>query len=140
MTDVRLIKKYKNRRLYDTAISQYITIEDLKHYSLKGILFKVEEASTHNNLTNITLFQILADMETSSSQIFTENTLRQCIILAQHPLNQAFKTMLEQMLGSFDLQKEGNPFWQDMRKATEIWQEQSQKFMQQWEDLLQKNR
>ena len=55
----RLIKKYKNRRLYDMDNSQYITLEDLKQYVLKGYDFRVEDSTTGNDITNANLLQIL---------------------------------------------------------------------------------
>ena len=42
----RLIKKYKNRRLYDTETSQYITLEELQRYVVDGVQFSVEDSMT----------------------------------------------------------------------------------------------
>jgi polyhydroxyalkanoate synthesis repressor PhaR len=95
---LRLIKKYKNRRLYDTALSQYITIDDLKHYVLDGVAFRVEEAADQKDITNTTLLQIFVDTQTNSTQFLSAEILRQLIILANHPMNQAFQSMIENML------------------------------------------
>lgn len=66
----RLIKKYKNRRLYDTEISQYITVEQLQKYVVDGIDFKIEDSETGKDLTNSVLLQIIVEMEAGQNAIF----------------------------------------------------------------------
>jgi polyhydroxyalkanoate synthesis repressor PhaR len=56
---MRLIKKYKNRRLYDTETSQYITIEQLQAYVLEQIDFKIEDSETGKDLTNSILLRMI---------------------------------------------------------------------------------
>lgn len=113
----RLIKKYKNRRLYDTTMSQYITIEDLQQYVVNGVLFRVEDSQTNHDLTSATLLQIFVEMESSASQFLTPDMLRQLIILAHHPMNQSFKSMLEQVFAAIEKPSEAmlKP-WQELFK------------------------
>lgn len=92
----RLIKKYKNRRLYDTETSQYITLEQLQDYVIKGILFKVEDSLTEKDITNIVLLQIIVEMEAGATQFFSSNILRQIINLANHPMHASHKAIMEQ--------------------------------------------
>ena len=73
----RRIKKYKNRRLYDTELSQYITVEDLQRYVIDGVAFRVEDSSSGKDLTNATLLQIFVELEASSSDFFSSEILRQ---------------------------------------------------------------
>lgn len=94
----KLIKKYKNRRLYDTEISQYVTVEDLQRYVLEHVSFQVIDRASHKDLTSSTLLQILVEMQTCDSPFLSAEMLRQLIILANHPLSQSFKTMLAQMM------------------------------------------
>ena len=54
----RLIKKYKNRRLYDTEKSQYITVEELQRYVIDNIPVRVEDSASKEDITNATLLQI----------------------------------------------------------------------------------
>ena len=63
--DVRVIKKYPNRRLYDTATSTYITLADVKKLVLENIRFKVEDAKTHEDLTRSILLQIILEEESA---------------------------------------------------------------------------
>lgn len=94
---ILLIKKYKNRRLYNTEKSQYITLEDLQGYVLQGKTFRVEDTLTNKDITNMTLLQILVEMENSSTQLLSGEILRQLICLASHPMHQS----LQSAIGSF---------------------------------------
>lgn len=58
-----LIKKYKNRRLYDTEKSQYVTVDDLHQYVVDGLAFKVEDSESKEDITSTILMQILVEME-----------------------------------------------------------------------------
>ena len=63
--DVRVIKNYPNRRLYDTATSSYITLADVKKLVLASIAFKVEDAKSHEDLTRSILLQIILEEESA---------------------------------------------------------------------------
>ncbi|QBR84619.1 polyhydroxyalkanoate biosynthesis repressor PhaR [Legionella israelensis] len=131
----RLIKKYKNRRLYDTEISQYITIENLERYVVEGIPFKVIDSSTGKDLTNSTLLQIIVEMEAGATQFLSSYMLRQIICLAHHPMHHSLKTMMEQMLATMDKPLQATPY----QKATEAWSEQLETVMQQWQNFFNKS-
>lgn len=136
----RLIKKYKNRRLYDTEKSQYITVEELQRYVVDGIAFRVEDASDNRDLTNATLLQIFVEMESGSSKFLSSDMLRQLIILAQHPMNQAFKGMLEKVFAATESSGLGNPLasgMNDLKQAGERWQQHVQDMMSQWQGFFQ---
>src|SRR5204862_417894 len=60
----RILKKYPNRRLYDTEISSYITLSDVKAMVLKGTAFEVRDAKTGEDLTRSILLQIILEEET----------------------------------------------------------------------------
>jgi polyhydroxyalkanoate synthesis repressor PhaR len=63
--DVRVIKKYPNRRLYDTVTSSYITLTDVKKLVIEHVAFKVEDAKTHEDLTRSILLQIILEEESA---------------------------------------------------------------------------
>lgn len=89
MSDKRIIKKYPNRRLYDTGISSYITLDDVKKLVLKGIDFTVVDVRTNEDLTRPILMQIIADQEHGENPIFSTNALTR-IILTYGKTNQFF--------------------------------------------------
>lgn len=128
----RLIKKYKNRRLYDTETSQYITLEELQRYVVDGMQFKVEDSLTGNDITNSILLQIIVEMEAGSTQFLSSDILRQIIALANHPMQASLKQMMEQMFQAMEKPLQNNPY----RQATETWNQQMQKMMQQWQSLF----
>jgi len=128
----RLIKKYKNRRLYDTETSQYITLEQLQGYVVDGVKFRVEDSLTEKDLTNAILLQILVEMEAGATQFLSSDILRQIISLANHPMHSSLKTMMEQMFQVMEKPLQNNPYVE----ATDTWNKQMQKMMQQWQTLF----
>lgn len=75
----RTIKKYPNRRLYDTETSSYITLADVKKLVLENIEFKVEDAKTKDDLTRSILLQIILEEESAGAPMFTSDSLSQII-------------------------------------------------------------
>jgi len=78
-SEVRMIKKYPNRGLYDTANSGYITLADVKQMVLAGIDFKVVDAKTNDDLTRAILLQIILDEESGGMPMFSSEMLAQLI-------------------------------------------------------------
>ena len=75
----RIIKKYPNRRLYDTANSGYITLADVKQMVLENIDFQVVDAKTGDDLTRAILLQIILDEESGGVPMFSSEMLAQMI-------------------------------------------------------------
>jgi polyhydroxyalkanoate synthesis repressor PhaR len=76
---VRLIKKYPNRRLYDTRTSTYITLADVKQLVLGNEEFQVVDAKSGDDLTRAILLQIILEEESGGSPMFTSDVLTQFI-------------------------------------------------------------
>ncbi|MGV3739986.1 MAG: polyhydroxyalkanoate synthesis regulator DNA-binding domain-containing protein [Gammaproteobacteria bacterium] len=135
-SNIKLIKKYKNRRLYDLARSQYVTVEDLQNYVLEDVEFRVIDATNGKDLTNATLLQIFVELESHSAQALSSNVLRQLIKLSKHPMSKQYKDMLEQMLNK--IQDHLHPYVQGVQATTELWMKQSEEFRKSWQDWLNK--
>ncbi len=75
----RTIKKYPNRRLYDTETSSYITLADVKKLVLENVDFKVEDAKSKDDLTRSILLQIILEEESAGTPMFTSDSLSQII-------------------------------------------------------------
>ena len=131
---IKLIKKYKNRRLYDLERSQYVTVEDLQAYVLQDIDFQVLDATTGKDLTNATLLQMFVELETHSTQGLSPKVLRQLIKLSKHPMSEQYRVILEQMLGK--IQDHLHPFAQNVQTTTDLWIKQSEDFMKSWQEWL----
>lgn len=107
MADKRLIKKYPNRRLYDTAISSYVTLEDVKGLVLDGVDFEVTDAKTGTDLTRTILLQIISEEEEGGEPIFSSELLAQII--------RAYGGNMQSLLTSY-LEKSMD-LWADQQKA-----------------------
>jgi len=79
MSEQRIIKKYPNRRLYDTAISSYITLADVKRLVIDGVSFQVVDAKTKEDLSRTILLQIISEEEEGGEPIFSSELLSQII-------------------------------------------------------------
>jgi len=111
---VRLIKKYPNRRLYDTKTSSYITLADVKQMVLKLEDFQVVDAKSGEELTRQILLQIILEEESGGVPMFSSDLLSQMI--------RSYGSAMQGFMGSY-LEKNLEGF-QQMQKAL---QEQSQK-------------
>ncbi len=114
---MRIIKKYPNRRLYDMAISSYITLDDIKKLILDHIPFRVLDARSEEDMTNYVLLQIISEQENTHSPIFTTEILQNIIRFYGNPLQKTMSQFLEQSLAWFTEHKaepfkvsENNPF------------------------------
>lgn len=102
MTDAnRLIKKYPNRRLYDTQTSSYITLGDVKQLVLDNEAFQVVDAKSGEDLTRSILLQIILEEETAGSPIFTSSMLSQIIRFYGNAMQSIMGTFLEKNLQAF---------------------------------------
>lgn len=79
MEDKRIIKKYPNRRLYDTEESKYITLEDIKNLVLDNKEFIVKDVKSEEDLTRTILLQIIIEQEDDGEPLFTSQTLAHII-------------------------------------------------------------
>jgi polyhydroxyalkanoate synthesis repressor PhaR len=79
MAESRLIKKYPNRRLYDTRTSTYITLADVKKLVVQGEEFQVVDDKSKEDLTRAILLQIILEEEASGAPMFSSDVLSQFI-------------------------------------------------------------
>ncbi len=82
----RVIKKYPNRRLYDTKTSAYITLSEVKDLVMRSEAFEVVDAKTGENLTRSILLQIILEAETGGSPMFTAPVLESLIRFYGHAM------------------------------------------------------
>ena len=97
----RVIKKYPNRRLYDTATSSYITLADVKKLVLENVEFKVVDAKTNEDLTRSILLQIIIDEEACGSPMFSSDMLSQIIRFYGNAMQGMMGAFLEKNIQTF---------------------------------------
>jgi polyhydroxyalkanoate synthesis repressor PhaR len=98
---VRVLKKYPNRRLYDTQSSSYITLADVKQMVLEGQPFEVRDAKDGGDLTRSILLQIILEEESGGVPMFSTETLAQIIRFYGHTLQGAMGAWFEQNMKAF---------------------------------------
>ena len=97
----RVLKKYPNRRLYDTEASSYITLADVKKMVLAGQDFVVREAKTGEDLTRSILLQIILEEETGGMPMFSSDMLAQIIRFYGHAMQGMMGSYLEKNIQTF---------------------------------------
>jgi len=108
--EIRLIKKYPNRRLYDTATSSYITLADVKQLVLDQVIFRVVDAKSEEDLTRAILLQIILEEESAGAPMFSSDMLSQII--------RFYGNAMQGMMGSY-LDKNIQTFVEIQRRLQE---------------------
>ena len=113
MSDLRVIKKYPNRRLYDTVESRYITLDDVRRLVLERIEFCVIDKRSQQDITRPVLLQVIADQEQRNGTILSQDFLAELIRSHDVGIGNDVKTFYEKTLMYNDLPNgeviEGNP-------------------------------
>ena len=131
MNSERIIKKYPNRRLYDTEVSRYITLADVRDLVMGGQPFRVLDSANDSDITRAILLQIMLEEESGGRPLFSANMLAQVIRFYGGTLQGTFARYLESSLDLFAKQQQemtkaltDNPFETVTRltqKNVEIW-------------------
>ncbi|GAA4405357.1 polyhydroxyalkanoate synthesis repressor PhaR [Quisquiliibacterium transsilvanicum] len=100
-SNIRLIKKYPNRRLYDTRTSAYITLADVKQLVLESEEFQVLDAKSGDDLTRSILLQIILEEEAGGAPLFTSPMLSQIIRFYGHAMQGMMGSYLEKTMQAF---------------------------------------
>jgi polyhydroxyalkanoate synthesis repressor PhaR len=138
MHQERLIKKYPNRRLYDTEQSRYITLEEVRQMVLDEVPFKVVEQKTGDDITRSILLQIIIEQESEGRPLFTSDILESFIRNYGAESHDQFSEYLEQSL-SFFAEQQAN-FTEKMGKAfqgtpMEFWMKVGETQMKTWQEM-----
>jgi polyhydroxyalkanoate synthesis repressor PhaR len=92
----RLIRKYANRRLYDTVQSRYVNLHDVRNLIVAGKYIKVEDQATKTDITNSILLQIIAMHEPEAGPLLTSDILTDLIRNSATNQDPMLKTRLQQ--------------------------------------------
>ena len=113
----RIIRKYANRRLYDTDTSQYITLSDLKGLIVRGERVRVVDAKSKQDISREVLLQLVAEQEALGHPILNESILTALIRFYDDPMQKIATRYLEVALGQ--LQEQQGQLLEQMRKLLE---------------------
>lgn len=95
MSEIRIIKKYPNRRLYDTEISRYITLEEVRQLVLNNTQFRVVDKRSKEDITRSILLQVIAEQEEGGNPIFQTELLQHIIRFYGDPMQSSASRYLE---------------------------------------------
>lgn len=124
--NTRVLKKYPNRRLYDTRNSSYITLADVKQMVLDGQSFVVRDAKSGEDLTRSILLQIILEEETGGVPIFSTQMLSQIIRFYGHAMQGMMGSYLEKNLQTFTeiqhrLAEQSKTLYDPKAMSPELW-------------------
>lgn len=122
----RVIKKYPNRRLYDTSTSTYITLAEVRQLVIDGVDVAVRDAKTGDDLTRSILLQIILEEEAGGAPMFSEAALANIIRFYGHAMQGLMGTLLEKNLAAFvemqgRLLEQGKGLYDPARLTPEAW-------------------
>lgn len=131
--DVIVIKKYANRRLYDTSTSSYVTLDHLSDLVREGRDFEVRDAKTGEDLTRQVLTQIIFEQETKGEGALPLNFLRQLIGFYGGGAQTFLPAFLEMSMNSFaEAQKE----WSKAANPMNMFEQQAKRNMAMFEQAM----
>lgn len=131
MSEQRLIKKYPNRRLYDTVESRYITLNDVQKLVRDGLEIKVVDSQSGDDITRGILIQIITEQEASGNPMFTTDVLTRFIRFYDESVQDAFSSFLDQTLKLYAEQQQ--------RMQSQLDQLLPGEAMQTWAELTERN-
>jgi polyhydroxyalkanoate synthesis repressor PhaR len=139
----RLIKKYPNRRLYDTTESRYITLDEVREMVLQEIPFKVVDRQSNEDITRNILLQIIMEQESGGEPLFSADILSRFIKNYGAAAQSGFSEYLETSLRFFSEQQK--TIQQQMGKALQgtpmdYWMKLGERNMQIWQDMINASR
>lgn len=105
MSNIRVIKKYPNRRLYDTERSKYITLEDVRKLVMDGVEFCVKDVKSDEDLTRSILLQIISEQEHDGDPLFSTQALTQLIQCYGQNYQNVISDYLQQSINIFTQQQ-----------------------------------
>ena len=136
----RTIRKYANRRLYDTADSRYVTLEDLRQLVSKGEQFEVVDARDGADITRTILLQIIVEQEEKGQPLLSARLLEQLIRYYGDNLQAFVGSYLDKSMDFFgDQQHVLQDQMDNLLQAapSSIWQEMAKRNLAVWSDMQQ---
>ena len=118
----RIIKKYPNRRLYDTNTSSYITLAEVKQLVMDSEPVVIRDAKTNEDLTRSILLQIILEEETAGVPLFSEKMLANIIRFYGHAMQDFMGSYLERNLQIF-MELQQKMAEQAKELTPEVWQQ-----------------
>ncbi len=101
MEDIRYLKKHANRRIYDTSLKKYVSLEEIRDLINSGIDVKIEDSGSGDDITRPVLLQIMAECEQGHRPMLSPEMLMALIRHYGHPMQDVVGTYLEKSLAYY---------------------------------------
>jgi polyhydroxyalkanoate synthesis repressor PhaR len=140
VAEERVIKKYANRRLYDTEVSRYVALEDIRQLVMDGTPIRVVDAQGGEDITRSILLQIIVEQEEKGQPILSTRLLEQLIRYYGDNLQAFVGTYLEKSMDFFI--KEQTVLQDQMESLlsaapSSVWKEMAERNLALWRDMQQ---
>jgi polyhydroxyalkanoate synthesis repressor PhaR len=138
VAEQRLIKKYPNRRLYDTEESRYITLVDVQRLVREGMDIKVVDTQSGEDITRGILIQIITEQEAGGNPLFTTDMLTRFIRFYDESLQDAFSSFLDQTLKLYAEQQQQMQSQIEQLlpgQAVETWTQLTERNIELWREM-----
>ncbi len=135
----RVIKKYPNRRLYDTEKSKYVTLQQIRDLVLEEVPFIVIEKKTDEEITRSILLQIIFEQESETNPLFSNDNLERFIRFYNAGTHIGFSDFIGQGMNFFQQQqREFSKAMEGMTNASPMafWTDMTQKNIDTWRQML----
>lgn len=139
MAAERLIKKYPNRRLYDTSESRYVTLDEVRELVLNEVPFTVVDRQSNEDITRNILLQIIMEQESGGEPLFSADVLSRFIKNSGEAAQTGFAEYLDTSLRFFSEQQKS--LHEQMGKALgstpmDYWVKLGEQNMKLWQDMI----
>ena len=106
MSNERVIKKYANRRLYDSTGSRHVTLDDIRKMIVSGEKVKVVDDKSGDDLTRAVLLQVISEQEQFGTPVLSTELLEAIIRFYGNPVQEMFTRYMEQSVGALTRQQQ----------------------------------
>lgn len=138
MAEPRIIKKYPNRRLYDTELSKYVALADLRKLIHDEVEFKVIDSKSGEDISRSILIQIITEQEAGNEALFSTEMLTEIIRNYDEAIHDVFQSYLDQSMHAFTEQQQFIKERMDElvgAKAARTMSDLAQNNVEQWLDM-----
>jgi len=135
----RIIKKYPNRRLYDTEESKYITLQQIRDLVLAEVPFIVIDQKSEEDITRSILLQIIFEQESETNPLFSNDNLERFIRFYNAGTHMGFSDFIGQGMNFFQQQqREFGKAMEDMthHNPMTFWTDMTQKNIDAWRQMM----
>jgi polyhydroxyalkanoate synthesis repressor PhaR len=140
VVEARVIKKYANRRLYDTTLSRYVALEDIRQLVIEGRQFRIVDAQGGEDITRSILLQIIVEQEERGQPILSTRLLEQLIRYYGDNLQAFVGAYLEKSMDFFMKQQQVLQNQMDSlleAAPSSVWREMAERNLTLWRDMQQ---